>query len=132
MAPMESCALAGAVKVIGDRPSLMILREMYAGVTRFDDMQRALGMSRTVLADRLAKLVDAGILKKEPYREEGQRTRFEYRLSRKGVGLVPAIIALAQWGKKHELAEVDEDYQFFDRETDGGDPRRSWSMATAR
>lgn len=96
--PMSRCALVGALEVIGDRPSLLILREMYGGVTRFDDMQKELGLSRTILADRLAKLVDAGILQKSPYREEGQRTRFEYKLRRKGVELIPAIIALAQWG----------------------------------
>ncbi len=117
--PPECCALINAVEVIGDRPSLLILREMFFGVTRFDVMQKELGLSRTILADRLAKLVDAEILRKVPYREDGQRTRFEYRLRRKGVALLPAIIALAQWGRFYEPALVDGDVDIFDRVSGG-------------
>lgn len=99
--PVEDCSLAGALALLGDRWTLLVLREAFYGVRRFEDMRRDLGTSRTVLSDRLATLVDAGLLAKEPYREGRQRTRHWYRLTKKGTDLFPALIALMQWGDRH-------------------------------
>ena len=78
-----------------------MLREAFNGVRRFDDMQRRTGMPRQVLADRLARLVREGLLRKVPYRDSGQRGRYEYRLTDKGLDLYPVLVALMQWGDQH-------------------------------
>lgn len=95
------CSVVAALDAIGDNWSFLVLRELFYGVRRFNDMQRDLGVSRSVLADRLARLVDLGVIRTEPYREAGDRTRTQYRLTRKGVGLLPAIVALREWGDRY-------------------------------
>jgi DNA-binding HxlR family transcriptional regulator len=80
---------------------MLVLRDAMNGVRRFDDFRRHMGLSEAVLADRLRKLVAAGILRTVPYREPGSRTRHEYRLTRKGWDLWPAMIALKQWGDRY-------------------------------
>jgi DNA-binding HxlR family transcriptional regulator len=77
---------------------LPVLREVFNGVRRFDDMQRRTGAPRQVLSDRLARLVERGLLRKVPYRERGQRSRQEYRLTEAGLDLYPVLVALMQWG----------------------------------
>jgi len=99
--PVEECGLARALALIGDRWTLLVLREAFYGVRRFEEMRTDLGVPRTVLSDRLAALVDAGLMRREPYREPGQRTRYEYHLTRKGADLLPALVALMQWGDRH-------------------------------
>ncbi len=96
-----NCAIGAAVAVIGERPTFLVLREAFNGVRRFDDMQRRTGMPRQVLADRLARLVREGLLRKVPYRDSGQRGRYEYRLTDKGLDLYPVLVALMQWGDQH-------------------------------
>ena len=96
-----NCAIGAAVAVIGERPTFLVLRETFNGVRRFDDMQRRTGMPRQVLADRLARLVREGLLRKVPYRDSGQRSRHEYRLTDKGLDLYPVLVALMQWGDRH-------------------------------
>ena len=96
-----NCAIGAAVAVIGERPTFLVLREAFNGVRRFDDMQRRTGMPRQVLADRLARLVHEGLLHKVPYRDSGQRSRHEYRLTSKGLDLYPVLVALMQWGDQH-------------------------------
>ena len=96
-----NCAIGAAVAVIGERPTFLVLREAFNGVRRFDDMQRRTGMPRQVLADRLAGLVREGLLRKVPYRDSGQRGRYEYRLTDKGLDLYPVLVALMQWGDQH-------------------------------
>jgi DNA-binding HxlR family transcriptional regulator len=83
---------------VGERWTLLIIRDAINGVRRFQDFHRHVGLSRPLLADRLRKLVAAGILETRPYREEGQRERDEYVLTRKGWDLQPAMVALMQWG----------------------------------
>jgi DNA-binding HxlR family transcriptional regulator len=95
----SDCSIAGTLAVIGDRWTILILRDAFRGVRRFDELQADLGIARNVLADRLAKLVDAGVLAKVPYCE--RPPRFEYRLTPKGVDLSPALVALMRWGDKH-------------------------------
>ena len=98
-----SCAIGAAVGIIGERPTFLVLREVFNGVRRFDDMQRRTGMPRQVLSQRLGRLVAEGLLRKMPYRESGQRRRDEYRLTDKGLDLYPVLVALMQWGDRYEV-----------------------------
>jgi DNA-binding HxlR family transcriptional regulator len=97
----DHCSIAGTLEALGDEWSVLVLRELFFGVRRFNEIQHDLGISRSVLTERLARLVDAGVVKVVPYREPGQRERHEYRLTRAGVGLLPAMIALMHWGDQH-------------------------------
>jgi DNA-binding HxlR family transcriptional regulator len=92
------CSVAGALEVVGTRSTMLLLREAFYGTRRFDDFARRVGITESVAATRLRELVDAGLLRKEPYREQGQRTRYEYRLTPMGKDLRPVLIALMQWG----------------------------------
>ena len=95
----ENCSLARSLAVVGDRWTLLILRDAFLRVRRFDDFEKSLKIARRVLAERLALLVEEGIFAKLPYQE--RPTRYEYRLTEKGLELYPAIIALVHWGDKH-------------------------------
>ncbi|HXW45115.1 MAG TPA: helix-turn-helix domain-containing protein [Streptosporangiaceae bacterium] len=95
------CTIAGALAIVGEKWTFLVLREAFNGVRRFDDMQRRTSAPRQVLSDRLARLVAEGILRKVPYREEGQRARSEYRLTEKGIELFPVIVSLLNWGDKY-------------------------------
>ena len=81
----------------------LTLEPVKAQVRRFADMQRRTGMPRQVLSDRLARLVTEGLLRKVPYRENGQRSRDEYRLTDKGLDLYPVLVALMEWGDLYEV-----------------------------
>ncbi len=95
----ESCSIARAVGVIGDRWTLLILRDCFLRVRRFEAFQESLGITRHLLADRLRKLVKAGVLRKVPYDDSGRR--FEYRLTAEGLDLYPVLMALVHWGDAH-------------------------------
>ncbi len=97
----ENCTVQRTLDLIGEKWSMLVLRDAMNGVRRFDDFRRHVGLSEAVLADRLRKLVAAGILETVPYREPGHRTRHEYRLTRKGWDLWPVMIALKQWGDRY-------------------------------
>src|SRR5579859_3074900 len=86
-----NCAIGAAVGLIGERPTFLVLREAFNGVRRFADMQRRTGMPRQVLSDRLARLVDEGLLRKVPYQESGQFVRYESPPTEKGVDLHPIM-----------------------------------------
>ncbi|HET9443105.1 MAG TPA: helix-turn-helix domain-containing protein [Acidimicrobiales bacterium] len=90
------CSIARTLDVIGERWTLLILRDAFRGVRRFEDLQRDLGIARNILADRLQKLVERGILSRRPY--QARPVRYEYRLTPKGVDLSPALVALMRWG----------------------------------
>ena len=96
---MPECSIAGTLEVIGDRWTVLILRDAFRGVRRFDELQRDLGIARNVLADRLGKLVDHGIMERRLYQTRPER--YEYRLTAKGIDLSPALVALMRWGDKH-------------------------------
>ena len=98
-----NCAIGAAVGILGERPTFLVLREVFNGVRRFDDMQRRTGMPRQVLSHRLGRLVEEGLLRKMPYRESGQRRRDEYRLTDKGLDLYPVLVALMQWGDRYAV-----------------------------
>jgi DNA-binding HxlR family transcriptional regulator len=99
----ENCSIARTLEVVGEKWTLLILRESFYGLRRFEDLQSAIGCARNVLSTRLAKLVDEGILERRPYREPGRRERHEYVLSEKGVDLFPTVIALLQWGDRWQV-----------------------------
>lgn len=98
--PLAACGMARAADLIGDRWSLLIIREALYGVTRFDAMQADLSIPRTVLSGRLKRLCEAGVLTTRPYQEPGQRRRRQYVLTSRGVDLALAMIALMQWGER--------------------------------
>ncbi|MFD2090969.1 winged helix-turn-helix transcriptional regulator [Blastococcus deserti] len=100
------CSVAGTLAVVGEKWSLLVLREAFLGVRRFADFQRNLGAPKAVLTDRLATLVDQGILRRVPYQAEGERQRQEYRLTEKGIDLYPTLVALMQWGDKYLADDV--------------------------
>jgi DNA-binding HxlR family transcriptional regulator len=95
----DNCSVAGTLQLVGERWSLLILREAFLGVKRFDQLQRNLGIARNILADRLQRLVGAGIVERKRYQERPER--FEYRLTQKGLDLYPTLVALMQWGDRH-------------------------------
>jgi DNA-binding HxlR family transcriptional regulator len=95
---VENCTIQRALEVMGDRWSLIVLREVFQGIRRFDDLTVRTAIPRQVLTARLRRLVEAGVLKRVPYQEPGQRSRSEYRLTQKGLDLYPVLIALQQWG----------------------------------
>lgn len=98
---VENCTLGRAMAVLGERWTVVVLREVFLGVRRFDDIRRHAGIPRQVLTNRLATLVDEGLLHKVPYRPDGARTRHEYRLTEKGLELQPILLAITQWGDRH-------------------------------
>ncbi len=91
--------MARALEVIGERWTLLILRDAFMGVRRFDDFQRNLGVARNVLHTRLGRLVDEGLLERRRYHERPER--FEYRLTERGRELWPTLVALMKWGDRH-------------------------------
>ncbi|HEU5157244.1 MAG TPA: helix-turn-helix domain-containing protein [Streptosporangiaceae bacterium] len=95
----QNCSIARALEVVGDRWTLLVIRSAFEGVRRFDDFQTTLGVARNVLTDRLARLCAEGIMRRVRYQERPER--YEYRLTRKGVGLWPAMMSLLLWGDQH-------------------------------
>lgn len=93
------CPVARAMSVIGDRWTLLIVRDCFLGKSRFDEFQKSLGVTRHVLSNRLKKLVDAGVLERNAYSE--RPARYDYKLTDKGRDFAPALVGLKDWGKKH-------------------------------
>lgn len=99
--PESSCSITRSLGVLGSRWTFLILREAFAGTTRFTRFREELGIPANVLSDRLATLVEHGVMVREPYRETGHRQRFEYRLTAAGSELEVAVRALQQWGDRN-------------------------------
>ena len=97
----DNCSIARTLDVVGERWTFLVLREVFRGVRRFDDIRAVTGAPRQVLSDRLATLVGQGVLRRQPYREPGRRARDEYRLTDKGLDLYPVLLALLAWGDRH-------------------------------
>jgi DNA-binding HxlR family transcriptional regulator len=95
----QGCSIARALEVVGERWTLLIVRDAFLGLRRFDEFQESLGIARNVLTDRLNRLVDEGILERVRYSERPER--FEYRLTAKGRELDIALAGLRQWGDKY-------------------------------
>lgn len=96
------CGLPQALEVMGERWSFMILRAAFNGLIHFEEFSGQLGIARNILAARLAKLVDHGVLTRVPCQDD--RRKVEYRLTEKGRDLLPAMLALRQWGEKYTMA----------------------------
>ncbi|WP_039905910.1 winged helix-turn-helix transcriptional regulator, partial [Micromonospora lupini] len=103
---VENCTIARAMEILGERWTMVVLREVFSGVRRFDDMRVRTGIPRQVLTNRLAVLVERGVLRREPYREPGSRLRHEYRLTEKGLALWPVLVAVLGWGDRY-LADAE-------------------------
>jgi DNA-binding HxlR family transcriptional regulator len=100
--PQTTCSIARALEVVGDRWTLLILREaVLSDVTRFADFRDRLGIAPHLLSHRLGALVDTGVMEKHPYREPGSRTRFSYHLTPAGEQLRLLLGALQQWGDEN-------------------------------
>lgn len=95
----QTCSIAGALEVVGERWSLLIVRDIMLGLRRFDELQSHLGIARNVLQTRLAKLTEQGVIERRRYQE--RPPRHEYLLTDKGLDLWPAMIALMQWGDRY-------------------------------
>jgi DNA-binding HxlR family transcriptional regulator len=102
---LTDCGLPQALEVMGERWSFMILRASFNGVYHFEEFLSELGIARNILSSRLAKLVDHGILRREACPED--RRKIEYRLTEKGMDLLPAMLALRQWGQKYGTEVIE-------------------------
>src|SRR3954452_21807098 len=96
----ERCSIARPAALLGDRWTLVILRQAFNGIKRFEDFQSTLGISRSLLSERLGPLAEAGVLRREPYKDS-VRTRDRYRLTDKGLALYPVLMALREWGDRY-------------------------------
>jgi DNA-binding HxlR family transcriptional regulator len=97
--PSQECSIAAALEVVGERWTLLVVREAMLGIHRFDEVQADLGIARNVLQARLQRLVEHGILEKRLYQDHPPR--YEYHLTDKGLDLWPAMVALMHWGDQH-------------------------------
>ena len=97
--PQENCSIARTLEVLGDRWTLLIVRELLRGLTKFDELHASLDLARNVLADRLSRLVDEGIVEARPYQEHPMR--YEYIPTSKARALRPVLVAIMEWGDAH-------------------------------
>lgn len=95
----QPCSVARTIAIIGDRWTMMIIRDCFNGSRRFDEFQVSLGISRTIVTDRLNLLVEEGVLTKVPYQEKP--IRYEYRLTEKGLDLYPILLSMFSWGDRY-------------------------------
>lgn len=114
----QPCPVGRSLDVIGDRWSLLVVRDAFDGVSRFSDFQRNLGVARNILSERLRRLVDAGILATQPAPDSAAYQ--EYVLTEQGQALFPVIVALRQWGERHLFAENEPHSELVDKRT--GEP----------
>ncbi|HEY4019021.1 MAG TPA: helix-turn-helix domain-containing protein [Pseudonocardiaceae bacterium] len=101
----SNCSLTLTLDVVGKPWILLVLREVFRGLCRFDEIQRHIGVSPPVLSRRLTALVESGLLTRVPYREDGSRERSEYHLTDAGRELFPVLLALRDWGDAHLAGE---------------------------
>jgi DNA-binding HxlR family transcriptional regulator len=99
----ENCSIARTLELVGERWTLLIIRQALLGTRRFDEFQSELGIARNVLSARLERLVEAGILRRSLYEERPKR--YEYRLTKKGTDLWPVLMAMLQWGDRYEAPD---------------------------
>jgi DNA-binding HxlR family transcriptional regulator len=121
----ERCTVQRTLAVIGEKWTMLLIRDAANGVHRFDDFRRHVGLSEAVLADRLRTLVANGLFETREYQEPGQRKRREYRLTAKGWDLFPVLIALRQFGDKHLSDNADAGPKWAVQHRDCGHPVRA-------
>lgn len=97
----DNCSIGRSLAIIGEQSTFLVIREVFNGIRRFEDMRVRTAIPKQVLTDRLSRLVEHGILRKEPYQIPGARARHEYRLTEKGLALYPILVAMADWGDRH-------------------------------
>ena len=97
-ATTDGCSIAATLAAVGDRGTLLILRDLFRGVRRFERLHQDLGIARNLLTDRLQRLVDLEIVHRVPYQD--RPVRHEYHLTTKGADLSPALVALMHWGDR--------------------------------
>ena len=114
--PIDKCGAALATDIMSDRWTILIMREAFYGVMRYDDFRADIGIPRSVLTDRLKRLVEAGMLVRVPYREGSSRTRYGYTLSDTGKSFGLTLLALMAWGDEH-FAEDGSAISIVDRST---------------
>jgi DNA-binding HxlR family transcriptional regulator len=95
------CAIEKTMSLVGTKSAMLLMREAYYGTTRFDDFSRRVGITKAATSARLAELVEAGLLTKQPYQEPGQRSRDEYVLTPAGTDFMPVVWAMFEWGRHH-------------------------------
>lgn len=115
--PSRYCPSVRALTEVGDKWLLIILREAFYGLRRFEAIQDDLGISRSVLAARLEQALTLGLLRRVPYTEAGNRTRYEYQLTEKGSALAPVLIALADWGETYAQTDASVTVRVSDART---------------
>ncbi|MCS6556374.1 winged helix-turn-helix transcriptional regulator [Curtobacterium flaccumfaciens] len=113
----ERCPIARSLDVLGEKWTLMIVRDAIGGSTRFSQFQQSLGIPREVLTARLASLVDGGVLERTTYKPEGARAREEYVLTDAGRDLSLVLLALGGWADRHRPSERASDLRFVDAES---------------
>ncbi|WP_423198657.1 MULTISPECIES: winged helix-turn-helix transcriptional regulator [unclassified Cupriavidus] len=101
---LDQCSIAAALSLLGEKWTMLILRDVFSGVRRFDDFLERLQCSPAVLSARLKTLTEAGLLRKVSYKEPGERERFGYQPTRAAVELLPVLVGLMQWGDAHLAA----------------------------
>jgi len=116
----ERCPIARSLDVLGEKWTLMIVRDALAGSTRFSQFQQSLGIPREVLTARLASLVEGGVLERQTYKPEGGRARDEYVLTEAGNDLSLVLLALGGWADRHRRTALESDLRFVDAGT--GEP----------
>ena len=114
----NACPVARGLSVVGDRWTMLVIRECFLGIRRFEKMQERLGITRHVLADRLRILETAGVLRREAYQQ--RPLRHEYRLTERGKALYPVLVTLIDWANAHVPLEGEASVSLLSRET--GDP----------
>lgn len=116
----ERCPIARGLDVLGEKWTLMVVRDALLGSTRFSQFQRSLGIPREILTARLASLVESGVLQRSSYKPEGGRAREEYQLTEAGRDLAVVLLALGDWADRHHPSERRSDLRFVD--ADHGEP----------
>lgn len=99
----SNCSIARTLEVLGEKWTLLIIREVFYGSTRFEQFHSVLNCPRNLLSGRLSKLVEEGILEQSEYREPGSRARNEYHLTDRGRELMPILLALREWGDRYKV-----------------------------
>ena len=97
-----ACSIAGAADIVGDKWTILLVRDLFIGISKFDDFHTSLDIPTTTLANRLKVLTDQGLVEKRPY--QSSPTRFAYRLTQKGRDLWPVLLAIAHWGDKYNMS----------------------------
>ena len=113
---IDGCTIGRTMAVIGEKWSVVVLREVFNGIRRFEDMRTRTGVPRQVLANRLGMLVEQEILHRVPYQEQGARVRHEYRLTQKGFDLYPILLTMLEWGNRYLADPQGPPLQFVHRD----------------